>query len=64
MISRCTNWGGHRFEARYSTEPTEIEITAGKMSVRAYEMLLDAATKKTYERDICVHCGATVEKTK
>ncbi len=59
-IPKCTSWRGHKFEGRYSSQP-DATLSAFQVQVFAKDMPL-LVTKRTYERDICVRCGATVEK--
>jgi hypothetical protein len=62
-VPKCTSWRGHRFEGRYSSEPAGEgwpKMNAhGKAAIDGWVRL---TTIMTYERDICVRCGATVEK--
>lgn len=63
--SPCTSWLGHKFEGRYSyTVPQEQKFGHFEGTPSAYEKMVRATHDKIYERDICVRCGATVEKTK
>lgn len=61
---KCISWLGHKFEGRYSSTP--IEAGDRKLDIQGTHAL-DAATllytTRTYERDVCVRCGATIEKT-
>jgi hypothetical protein len=58
---KCTSWFGHKFESRYSSEPSRALAGLSAENVSSEDMV-NLLTKKTYERDICVRCGATVEK--
>ncbi len=63
--SPCTSWLGHKFEERISSEPLEGDHPAYKAEgIVAILAQVRLRCKVTYERDICVRCGATVEKTK
>lgn len=53
---------GHRFEARYDREPT-ADFRLDQIALAALDRVLDAATKRTYVRDVCVRCGKTIERT-
>lgn len=60
---KCTSWRGHKFEGRYSSEPKGEGWPAfNAQGTAAIEGWVRLTTKQTYERDICVRCGATVEK--
>lgn len=63
MIPKCTSWLGHKFEGRYSTTPPPENILAGLEGNAPIVVneLLKTMSAKTYERDICVRCGVTVE---
>lgn len=66
-LPRCTSWRGHKFEPRYSlglppSLAADVLDQFPYISLDAERNLTKAP--KTYERDICVRCGATVEKTK
>lgn len=61
MTPKCTSWLGHKFEGRYSLGDP-IAIRARIAEAEALAMVLEASKPKTYERDICVRCGVTVEK--
>lgn len=57
-VAKCTSWLGHKFEARFSRElPTTM--TRLKMD---YSSDIELLKNVIYERDICIRCGATVEK--
>lgn len=60
---KCTSWLGHKFEARYSTEPPAEDVLAGLEGNAALVVneLLKTMSKRTYEADICVRCGFVVE---
>lgn len=63
VVGKCTSWLGHHFEPRYSKGPA----VHGKVSFNQFysdmEDVLERYRPVTYERDVCVRCGATVEKT-
>jgi len=60
----CTR-DGHKFEPRYDVEPGRLRLhEGGDISHAALEMLIEAATKRTYVCDICVYCGQIVQKPK
>lgn len=62
-IPKCTSWLGHKFEARYSnTNPALLKLVERmtRVSLEPYAML--KMREETYERDVCVRCGETVEK--
>lgn len=63
MIPKCTSWLGHKFKARYSTGPANPNAYDGYQgdAVALIELAKTSQTV-TYERDICVRCGITVEK--
>ena len=65
-LPRCTSWLGHKFEGRYSSkgppEGYDLKLTAKASTQAAKEALELLTSVKTYERDICVRCGVTVEK--
>lgn len=64
MVPKCTSWLGHKFVARYSTKPhvmTPAQIDQmfwlGSEDRRRMTRPIE-----TYERDICVRCGCTLER--
>jgi hypothetical protein len=61
---KCTHWRGHKFEPRYSSTPTPgVSIGKETGSGRAaIDAMLRFRCTVTYERDVCVRCGATIEK--
>lgn len=63
-IPKCTSWLGHRFEGRYSSEPLQYDgdRKIDVQGVHAIEAIQRINSTVTYERDICVRCGATIEK--
>ena len=68
MNARCNGLSGvHRFQARYdlspaTTYPKEVSTFAGvDPSIIA---LCEQSRQRTYVRDICVKCGAVIERAK
>lgn len=60
-VPKCTSWLGHKFEGRYSEKPTgRAEIGWGWVP-SDIERVLRACRIVTYERDVCVRCGATID---
>jgi hypothetical protein len=57
---RFGKWFGCRFEARYDLGPPDLTAykTVSAMSRGALEM----HRRQTYVCDICVRCGATIER--
>lgn len=57
-VPKCTSWRGHKFEGRYSKAfPKEkFEMDGGSI------LALEALKNVTYERDICIRCGHTIER--
>lgn len=66
-IPKCTSWRGHKFEGRYSVEPTtDVKFSDYDVPQMTESLFLDLAKmrqKRTYERDVCVRCGATIERS-
>ncbi len=61
---KCARWG-HRFEARYSKGPAVVPPgTPLSIVVDSLADIYERFRPVTYERDICVRCGVTVEKAK
>lgn len=61
MTGRCPNgwFGFHRFEPRYDTKiPQTLLETGFEGTAHTIEKVKD----KTYVRDVCVHCGETIER--
>lgn len=63
-VGKCTSWLGHKFEARYST--SAAKLTQGQMD-ELFWLGSDAKRRlssptRTYEGDVCVRCGALVNK--
>jgi hypothetical protein len=57
----------HRFEPRYDTVPPTLEAFAGtklNTSVHGMEMTFKRLTRRTYVCDVCVYCGATVDRAR
>lgn len=63
-VPKCTSWLGHRFVGRYSTSGAPPGSLDGLKidGLQAIKATVDALRSTTYERDVCVRCGATVEK--
>lgn len=63
-IPKCTHWLGHKFEGRYSKTPARQATENELFWSSVFDQLAIAETHRavTYERDICVRCGVTVEK--
>ena len=56
---------GHKYEARYDCSAAVIGDLAGlKTSVDAALQAIEKTRSKTYVRDICTHCGHTIEREK
>lgn len=53
---------GHKFEARYDLDPPPGMKLNGAASEEGAVRILEAATKRTYVRDVCVRCGMTIER--
>lgn len=63
MIPKCTSWRGHKFEGRWSKDRAVIDsFKSDKITARGLEIVMEGATKRTYECDICVRCGHRIEK--
>lgn len=68
-VPKCTSWRGHRFEARYSTgtapkPPAFEDLGVASISEASFLEWAELHTKqpRTYERDVCIRCGATIER--
>jgi hypothetical protein len=61
-VSCPGDWfGRHKFEPRYDTKiPQTLLETGFEGTVSTIEKVKD----KIYVRDICVHCGAKIERAK
>ncbi len=63
-VPKCLSRWGHKFEGRYSTGsavlPDDLKVS---LLVDSLTSIYSQFRPITYERDICVRCGATVEKT-
>ena len=65
MTDRCTSWRGHKFEGRYSEGAPVAQMDEYMLALQgtiAIPRIISASKPRTYERDICVRCGATIEK--
>lgn len=64
-IQKCTSRFGHKFQGRYSSGPAALPPDL-KVSVLVDSLagIYSQFRPVTYERDICVRCGVTVEKVK
>lgn len=64
MIPICTSWRGHKFEGRYSYKNPALQtlFTQTGSIKRMTGEFVESMRDQTYELDICVRCGATVEK--
>lgn len=64
--ARCTGWTGvHRFHARFDSEmPEGFKSGEYQGPALAYLETLKLMRKETYVRDICVKCGAMIERPK
>jgi len=61
-IPKCTSWRGHKFEGRFSERPAgRIKFDWGWDPYWMTEVMKEHRVV-TYERDICVRCGVTVER--
>lgn len=58
-IPKCTSWLGHKFSPRYSKGPS---IFGGKYTGGNADVIAEKYRPVTYERDICVRCGVTIER--
>lgn len=65
VIPKCTSRWGHKFEGRYSMGaavlPPDLKVS---IAVDSLTGIYAQFRQQTYERDVCVRCGATVEKSK
>ena len=52
--------GVHKFEARYDVQPLDLRIFASISGLTTAR--LEALQKRTYVRDVCVRCGAIIER--
>ena len=69
-LPKCSSWFGHRFEPRYTTEESgwpmpslggqfaDLTITTKGIDMKD----LQPASKRTYYGDVCVKCGAVVNR--
>jgi hypothetical protein len=62
-VNRCSSWLGHKFEARYDIRPQIGGNFEGVSSVDVVAVV-NAQAKRDYVRDVCIRCGATVERSK
>lgn len=62
-IPKCISRFGHKFEGRYSKGPAHIQPgTPLSIVVDSLSSIYEKFRPVTYERDICVRCGVTVER--
>lgn len=62
-IPRCTSRWGHKFVGRYSKGPANVPLnTPLSIVVDSLADIYERFRPVTYERDVCVRCGATVER--
>lgn len=60
MSAMMCTWLGHKFEARYSkTAAHDVPKLTGRGRL---EDVLEPFRDVTYERDICIRCGHTIER--
>lgn len=63
MVPKCTSWRGHKFEARYSTQP--MNLLPRQMDELFWLGYDDrkrlTQPKRTYECDVCIRCGHVVQ---
>lgn len=58
-------FGVHRFKARFDSEmPEGMKSEGYEGSALAYLETLKLMRKNTYVRDVCVKCGAVIERSK
>lgn len=62
-MSRCENswFGRHKFEARYDLGPADLSRFES-ISGRGAGSFMEKLRQKTYVHDVCVRCGALVER--
>jgi hypothetical protein len=58
---KCTSWLGHKFEARFDIKPYP-GANFLRASADATVKVINAQATRTYVRDVCVRCGATIER--
>lgn len=62
-LPKCKSWLGHKFAARYSAGaavlPPNLKVS---IAVDSLASIYERFRPVTYERDVCVRCGATVER--
>lgn len=61
---KCNGVSGvHRFEARFDLSPANGDILNG-ISLKGANPIefMEKFRAKTYVRDVCVKCGATIER--
>lgn len=49
------------FEPRYDLSPAQLPDSTGR-GVTAVGPVLERFRQKTYVRDVCIRCGATIER--
>lgn len=60
---KCITWTGlHTYEARYDERPTGETVRIESASTGAIEGIRRLIIYNVYVRDICVHCGAVVDR--
>lgn len=62
-LPRCTNRFGHHFQARYSKTAADMsQFRRATFTGESGVSVIEAMRAVTYERDICIRCGVTVER--
>lgn len=62
-IAKCTSWLGHKFEGRYSASPAVLPPGLKvSIAVDSLSSIYERFRQMTYERDVCVRCGAIIER--
>lgn len=61
MIFKGCKDGVHRFEARYDRGPCKLNKFEGHLTERRLEFV-EKYRQITYVRDVCVRCGAVIER--
>lgn len=62
--TRCTGlFGAHRFEARYDKSPANLEQFT-ELRGHGSVAMAETCRQQTYVRDVCVKCGAVIERVK
>lgn len=65
-MQRCSSIWGHKFMPRYDKKPTNevlgpLMAVVAKINLSEY-LAHEMAVSQTYVQDVCVKCGATVER--